>query len=551
MITIKVFNKSHNYSDELKLKENNSIILYALDFNDFGYYVNFEAYYYDSEGKEHKLGLYRIFRYKDEKEHIQFDLHTYECLKSDKKTENLDLHELTNYFSIAAYESFYLNLYEKVGDDYDDFLNKVNDLTFKESINSNKLEEIKSSFLECNESEKVLYRDYYEVKSIVKFAIFLKSIFKDEMNLGNYIEKLFSKEDYKKKFLEEYNLYNYQTLLNIIEFYKKYQKNKEVSDENFRFCNDLLNKASENSRTDLSILKSKLLSYVDENLTNIFQDVESIKEKLKFKKEELDSIRSFVHYTGIDTLSILIQKEKEEEKVKCSPVLRLSNARQMNDPKEGVIIFQLLDFSERQIEVDYIPSSYYFASMALKDENNHIDDSLPMWKMYGGNAEGICLTYHNKYIEDLIDSEIEIYKVVYSNQVDEQFNEPIKKTLEDLKKHLNKLKEDSQTVEDWNDKLKSALEFLEPIRYLFKEGDYSYENEYRIIVNYEGREDELEVQDNSVPPRPYAFIRKQFLKYSEVKIGPNAKDIDFIAPYIKYIDNNIKVTKSSIPYRES
>ena len=269
MITIKVFNESHYYFDKSKLKEKNSIILYASDFNDFGYYVNFEAYYYDSEGKEYELGLYRIFRYKDEKEPIQFDLRTYECLKSDKKTENLDLHELTNYFSIAAHESFYLNLYEKVGDDYDDFLNKVNDLTFKESIDSNKLEEIKPSSSEWNESEKVLYRDYYEVKSIVKFAIFLKSIFENKMNLGNYIEKLFSEKDCKEKFLKEYNLYNYQTLLNIIEFYKKYQQNKEVSDENFRFCNDLLNKASENSRTDLSILKSKLLSYVDENLTNI------------------------------------------------------------------------------------------------------------------------------------------------------------------------------------------------------------------------------------------------------------------------------------------
>ena len=96
----------------------------------------------------------------------------------------------------------------------------------------------------------------------------------------------------------------------------------------------------------------------------------------------------------------------------------------------------------------------------------------------------------------------------------------------------------------------SALRLIDSIRYLFKEEDYSYENEYRIIKSYEGKEDEIITCDssNSVIPGLYSYIDQE-LKYSKIKLGPKCDDIDFVAPYIKYVDRNIEVTKSQISYR--
>ena len=53
---------------------------------------------------------------------------------------------------------------------------------------------------------------------------------------------------------------------------------------------------------------------------------------------------------------------------------------------------------------------------------------------------------------------------------------------------------------------------------------------------------------NSVIPGLYTYIEKE-LKYSKIKLGPKCDDIDFVAPYIKYVDRNIEVTKSQISYR--
>ena len=86
------------------------------------------------------------------------------------------------------------------------------------------------------------------------------------------------------------------------------------------------------------------------------------------------------------------------------------------------------------------------------------------------------------------------------------------------------------------------------VRYLFKESKYEYEQEYRLIK--ECNDDEIEIQKygEMQVPRLFTYLSEK-LKYSKVKLGPKCDDIDFIAPYIKYVDRNIEVTKSQIPYR--
>ena len=99
--------------------------------------------------------------------------------------------------------------------------------------------------------------------------------------------------------------------------------------------------------------------------------------------------------------------------------------------------------------------------------------------------------------------------------------------------------------------------FLQEIDFLFKKSEFSYENEYRIIANIEkAKENELKqaIEDNMYYNVPFVYQYltnndKSKLRYSELILGPKALNIDFISPYIKVCDENIKIKKSEINFR--
>ena len=263
-----------------------------------------------------------------------------------------------------------------------------------------------------------------------------------------------------------------------------------------------------------------------------------LKDKLKYRVEGED----FIHYTSLNTLKFLLYKIDDRDNY---PRLRLSNARQMNDPNEGYTFLNLIGIKKEELpQTDYDTSPFFFASMTQTGSETNLDDSLPMWKQYGDDAKGINLTYHSEYIESLIEEGIEIYKVCYN---------PAKDSLDEVIKSIESAFNEIKNYGDDKEKeamFLSALNLIDDIRYLFKDVDYSYENEYRIIKSYEGKEDVIfsSESSNSVIPGLYAYIDKE-LKYSKIKLGPKCDDIDFVAPYIKFVDRNIEVTKSQISYR--
>ena len=226
------------------------------------------------------------------------------------------------------------------------------------------------------------------------------------------------------------------------------------------------------------------------------------------------------------------------------PRLRLSNARQMNDPNEGYTFLNLIGIEKEEfLETDYATSPFFFASMTQTGNGQNLDDSLPMWKQYGDDAKGINLMYHKDYITSLISDGIEIFEVCYDFS---------KKSLDEEIKNLKSAFENivNYEADKKNIYFSSALNLIDDIRYLLKDADYSYENEFRIIKSYEGKEDEIITGDssNSVIPGLYTYINKE-LKYSKIKLGPKCDDIDYVAPYIKFVDRNIEVSKSQISYR--
>ena len=437
-------------------------------------------------------------------------------------------------YSLACNLEFYRNLYELCSENYDEFLAIHNDLTLNdlpEGIKEN--EGVKFALLRND--------GVTNSEDIIKFNESLKKL-DSNLNVGNYLSSdkiteyfltLLEEErveDLKKEIedLVEKSNFNYNLLKKLIEHCIE----NSSKDTHQVYYNTLLSLVK---KKNYEQLKSELETIDKDELKEISDNVNIIKDKLKYRIEGED----FIHYTSLNTLKFLLYKIDDKDNY---PRLRLSNARQMNDPNEGYTFLNLIGIKKEELsQTDYDTSPFFFASMTQTGNGQNLDDSLPMWKQYGDDARGISLTYHKEYIENLLKDGIEIYKVCYNT--DELIDE-----IEKIKKVFNRIK----APQDVNGQsiFSSALNLIDDIRYLFKDADYSYENEYRIIKSYEGKEDEIITCDssNSVIPGIYTYIEKE-LKYSKIKLGPKCDDIDFVAPYIKHVDRNIEVTKSQISYR--
>ena len=531
MVEYKYFNNV--YKKVVNKKFSDSIVFFKDDWNDHNYYITFNVYYYDKDFGESYIGSYRIYEAEIEE---QKDINGIKSIFKWKKAD-FDMYKK---YSLACNLEFYSNLFELCSENYEEFLAIHNDLTLNDLP-----EEIKE-----NEGVKVaLLRNDGVTNSedIIKFNKALKKL-DSNLNVGNYlfsdiIPKYFEDLIKSKKFneIERYitkvvkiSRFNYGLLKSLVESYIK----NSTEDADDKKCYNILSKLLE--QTNFDQLKSKLETIKNKYLEIISTSVKNIEDTLRYSQITADD--SFIHYTSLNTLKFLLFKIDDKNNY---PKLRLSNARQMNDPNEGYTFLDLIGIEKKELpETDYDTSPFFFASMTQTGDTQKLDDSLPMWKQYGDDAKGINLTYHSEYIKSLIEEGIEIYKVCYNPAKDS-----LDKEIKSIESAFNEIKNYGDDKEKEAIFL-SALNLIDDVRYLFKDGDYSYENEYRIIKSYEGKEDVVfsSESSNSVIPGLYAYIDKE-LKYSKIKLGPKCDDIDFVAPYIKFVDRNIEVTKSQISYR--
>ena len=539
MVEYKYFNNV--YKKVANKKFSDSIVFFKDDWNDYNYYITFHVYYYDKDCGERYIGSYRIYEAEIEE---QKDING---IKSIFKLTKADF-DMNQKYSLACNLEFYRNLYELCPENYDEFLAIHNDLTLNdlpEGIKEN--EGVKYALLRND--------GVTNSEDIIKFNEALKKL-DSNLNVGNYlfsdiIPKYFVDLLKSKRFTEierdivtlvKISRFNYSLLKSLVESYIK----NSMEDTDDKKCYNILSKLLE--QTNFDQLKSELETIKNEYLEIISTSVKNIKDTLRYS--QITAVNSFIHYTSLNTLKFLLYKSDNEkndsnksDENKNYPKLRLSNARQMNDPNEGYTLFKFIGIEKNDLpKTDYDTSPFFFASMTQTGSKTNLDDSLPMWKQYGDDAKGINLTYHSEYIKSLIEEGIEIYKVCY-NPTNDSLDDEIKS----IKLAFDKIKENA---DDRNKYFSSALNLIDDIRYLFKDADYSYENEYRIIKSYEGKENDIFIceNSNSVIPGLYAYIDKE-LKYSKIKLGPKCDDIDFVAPYIKFVDRNIEVTKSQISYR--
>lgn len=460
----------------------------------------------------------------------------------------------------------YLEAFEEDISWYKDSLekNRMYDIFYFE----NKFSEIRSKCDKNLMTRSVLREDGTQSIMTSLELYKLKEIYLEEkkFSLVDFLNLYFFEKNIKDKLFNENSLKLFESIidklpdLDRVEYYKVMARyldkyfDKVIKKEEMHTNKILkfLKKIFDNEEDDE--LKGYLGKIINNSIRSIMDNVEEIKTMLEVKIS--NTFRgSLGQYTSLNTLKYLINKHHQE-----APCLRLTNSNQMNDPLEGKTLQRFLyDGNDTPIAEDYIKSSAFVSSATATL------DSLPMWRQYGDDTQGLCLVYDSHYLRKLFDNKntnIRLYRVVYFNELKQltvsrfstdkskdinMISDKINKSLQNIRKEIKSIKSPSY--------YKIGTIIINSIAYLFKSKNYSYENEFRILLNIDKTNEDLvevDIEDNKYLLHIYTldkFKNKIPVKYKEVILGPKCEDIDYVGPYIKICDPKIIVKKSNIKYR--
>ena len=378
---------SYHNNSEKKEKDVDTFVFYLNDWNDYNYLITYTVCYYDQNLQEILLGNYRIYNHKIEEQkerkfvffQIENDIseNNFYIFDSNNQIESLN----KMYYSLAQNISFYQKLYNLGSEYYEKFLKVFRDLTV-----TTLPEEIKE-----NEGVKyALLRNDGTTKSaeIINLNEFLKEI-DENLNIGNFSEDN-SVTTIFQKFIKDETFERYERLFNqiklfstwskdyltsilkkIIEEIKNYGSNQQLNEEQLECFIKYLN----NNKTELD----RDLYLDKEPIKEIKEAVECIKDFLRIDLENFSVDYNLVHYTSLSTLDVLVKKSQNTENNYSR--LRLSNARQLNDPTEGSVFLNQVGFDlDTLSQLDYEPTNIFLSSMSKSSDENGLSDSLPMWK---------------------------------------------------------------------------------------------------------------------------------------------------------------------------
>lgn len=260
------------------------------------------------------------------------------------------------------------------------------------------------------------------------------------------------------------------------------------------------------------------------------------------------------HYTSLNTLPLLIKEYSEEN----PPTVRLTNSNQMNDPSEGKVLYKYI-FGNTNGSYK-VPSCYISsATTAL--------DNLPMWKQYADNCSGAVMVYDKNFLKEVLNSESnKLYQVCYikenkeitENDIEVSISSADDLTESKIKEALYSLKKEIVDKSQDAEKKDRIEKYLAGIGYLFKNMDYSYESEYRIVKNLKPESSKIVVEKSGNLPVPllYTYLTADNnellqVRYSKVQLGPKAIDIDYVEPYVRFISNGTTdVIESNVNFRD-
>lgn len=539
---LKIYFSEYNYMDylantlssEVLKGYKNKLVLFRENWNDFQYKTLFFVTYFNDDSQKIDLGEIKICN-KDLtlSEKGKYDITKF--LKEDNKFNcNLDIQSdtlSTKYISIIYSDDFYdklVKIFDK--ENAHSILLSLREIS---TINDNKIfEQIKDK----DWYNKSLTR-YLEEEKIVEFTK-LKNNLSIELNTYQVINNLLEFRsnietqiddfyNWSKKYIFE--IKEAEQILSLIKFIKDkdYQRNKELEKQ-------LLEKLKIEFKEYLDFVKKidGILSINEE----FYSIVENIKEILKVKEKEVNTLK-IEHYTSLTTMYKLINDNNPKDSY-----LRLTNGRQMNDPLEGRVLLDYLTREENNLEKEEWKPTFWYISSATSEM-----DSLPMWKQYGEDTSGVMLVYDSNFIKEILEEpKVDIYKVAYVKINEDKLELVSNENIDDderknLEENIKKLKEMNIS--------EISIPVLSNLSFLFKKSDYAYESEYRIVIDTEISRNKISVQNGFDEIRfLYVYLEKA-LQYSNVILGPNSKEIDYIAPYIHHCDRNISIERSQISFR--
>ena len=402
--------------DEFK----NRFVLFYTTWNDVGFYTLLVVrnFYEDPEGK--KLGNIRICHddlkidnYDKEAREIRYFLE-----KDHESKGKIDITDKLGKEYISIADSYlYDKLKEILIDDEAviEFLSRLNEIsTITDNTEIERVENedwYKNSFIREVENRKIVdftkYKNGIDIKD--NSYCVLKNLSEYYGKIKNNIAKLYEWAlEYYLSIEEAKQVFDI-IKLNYNEKIK--QMIKELSNEERKQASDFI-KEIEQMRKLLEEFKDRYVEYsgfIKEIKMLLIIDPEDyiiiidIRHALKVKKNELKNL-AIGHYTRLDTIKILIKKknnanETNENNEDKGAYLRLTNGRQMNDPLEGKILLDyILDNNnlDKDLTLKKWDPTYWYISSATTET-----DSLPMWKQYGGNAEGGMLIYDSGYLKSI------------------------------------------------------------------------------------------------------------------------------------------------------
>ncbi len=245
-------------------------------------------------------------------------------------------------------------------------------------------------------------------------------------------------------------------------------------------------------------------------------------------------LEKIAYYTSFETVEKMLPETSDDE----SNIGRLAlmHVAYMNDPNEGKLLKEYIFKNKDSYERETANYPYVF----LKCFTTRVDD-LPMWEMYGDNAEGCCLVFdiESVFLKDIQD--FPIFNVCYLSKkddnyyIDEKYNININSTdIKSLEEYMGKLvgiAKERATDEDAE--YRNALQrIIGRIQYLFKNADYAYECEKRVVYSVNAGVDERIRQTRTNPPLLYT-LSDVSLKLDELILGPKFKDKYKHLPYLQ------------------
>jgi hypothetical protein len=222
-----------------------------------------------------------------------------------------------------------------------------------------------------------------------------------------------------------------------------------------------------------------------------------INKIMEIKESHLcDGIEFVYHFTTTDIIKEILPIDGGYKNH-----LRLYNSEYMNDPDEGQRLFQVMKSKYKNI-YDFIKPQQKDECVKLSLEKKDIhfyicsftkeNDKLVLWRAYGNNGDGISIKIAAQSFDQIVNDTI--YDTIYISKNKNEVNRTLYKIIytdkeikENIDKIIDPLTELIGIAKKLNDEVaaeairQSVIAALMEISFLYKNEEYSHDNEYRII----------------------------------------------------------------------